>query len=136
MKATVGALMMSTSAVVLGLAVAAEASFLTVTAVQGGISADTPVNGLTVGLLVAGGIAALVAAFKGAKSLVLFTLACGRWIETMNETVITVATHQKEIDALRGWRDAIVDPSLKRYAIVKPNPLSEMQRLYDDEAAG
>ena len=104
MKATVGALMMSTSAVVLGLVVAIESSLLTVTLVQSGIGADTPVQGLTVGLLVLAGGGALVAAFKGAKSLIMFTLACGKWIETMNSTVAKVEANTKELDALQRWR--------------------------------
>lgn len=135
MKATVGALMMSTSAIVLGLVVAAEASLLTFATVQGGISADTPVDGLTVGLLVIGGMAALVAAFKGAKSLVMFTLACGKWVDTMNETVEKVAAHQKELDALQRWRVTVADPSFVRAGIGKPNPVGDLADAYK-EAAG
>lgn len=131
MKATVSALMISTSAVVLGLVVAIEAS-LTFISLQSGISADTPVQGVTVGLIVIGGVAALVAAFKGTKSLVMFTLAVGRWIQTMNETVERVEGLTKEIDALQRWRVTIVDPSFVRAGIGRPNPVGE---LYD-EAAG
>ena len=136
MKATVGALMMSTSAMVIGAFVAIDASLMTLSAVQSGIGRDTPVEGVTVGLLAVIVAGALVAAFKGAKSLVLFTLACGKWIETMNETVAKVADHQKEIDALQRWRVHVADPSFARSGIGKPNPLSELQMLYDEEAAG
>ncbi len=126
MKATVGALMMSTSAMVVGAFVALEATLLTLATVQGGVGRDTPVEGLTVGVLVIIVAGALVAAFKGAKSLILFTLACGRWVETMNSMVT-------KVDALERWRVLIVDPSLTRSGIGKPNPVS---KLYDEEAAG
>lgn len=135
MKATIGALMMSTSALVLGSVVATEAAVMMFALLQGGISASTPIQGLTLGLIVVGGGTALVAAIKGAKALVMFTLACGKWIETMNETVVRVTDQQKEIAALQRWRDHIVDPLLTRSGVGKPNPASEVQVLYDEEAA-
>ena len=136
MKATMTALMLPMSAVVVGLVVAIEASLITITAIQGGVSAETPIQGITLGLVVIGGFAALAAAIKGAHALVMFTLSCGKWFQQMNETVLTVAAHQKELDALQRWRTAIVDPSLTRSGFGFPIPVSDVQTLYRDEAAG
>lgn len=144
MKATAIALMLPMSAVVVGFIVAFDASMVTLSIVQsGGIGADTPVSGITVGLIVVGGCAALIAAVKGATSLVLFTLSVGKWFEAVNGTVAQVetntrdiATNTHDIVALQRWRDDIVGPLLKRSGIGKPNPVGERQRLYRDEAAG
>ena len=84
MKATVGTLLFSTSAVLVGAAVTLEATLATLAVVQSPIGADTPISGITIGLIVVGGFAGLVALVKGSQYLIKFGIQCGQWIDALN----------------------------------------------------
>lgn len=117
MKATIGVLFYSTSGVVLGGVVLFESAWLAYVAAQGGISAETPISGITVGLILAGSVAALIAVVKGGRYLIELGMTLGKWIEALNtnvQLVEQVSALTEEVAALQRWR-ASVDPILTEW---------------------
>lgn len=117
MKATIGALFFSTSGVVLGSAVLLESAWLAFIAAQGGISADTPITGVTIGLILAAAVAALFAVIRGGRYLIQLGMTLGKWVEALNanmELVGQVQALTKEVAALQRWRES-ADPILTEW---------------------
>jgi hypothetical protein len=120
MKATSGALLLTTSGVAIG-----SVTVIEVGAVAGTLAAqvgpDTPVQGVTLGALAVAAVFAVGAVIRGGQHLVRFGRTLQQWqdaldgVSAVNSDLKTLADAVRQqgekVDALTGWRaevDALI----------------------------
>lgn len=121
MKATSGALLLTTSGVAIG-----SVTVIEVGAVAGTLAAqvgpDTPVQGVTLGALAVAAVFAVGAVIRGGQHLVRFGRTLQQWqdaldgVSAVNSDLKTLADAVRQqgekVDALTGWRaevDALIN---------------------------
>lgn len=121
MKATSGALLLTTSGVAIGSVTLIEAGAVAGT-VAAQVGPDTPVQGLTLGALMVAAVFAVGAVVRGGQHLVKLGRTLQQWqdaldgVSAVNSDLKTLADAvQKQgdkLDALTGWRaevDALIN---------------------------
>lgn len=140
MKIVGSALVLSTGAITVGLAVAVEAAALGFVLVQDGIGTGTPIDGVTLGVVLIGAGVAAAAAWRAGGYLIGFGGDLEKWRSALKEAsgqqqqtaeVIdgiqqNVRSNSDNLDKLLRWQTDI-DPILEGWRVRNGPPSSQRQ---------
>ena len=131
----IGAVFYTTaSATILGLVAIMSTSAAAYTAAMQSVGADTPVSGITVGMIILGIVSGFGGLFMAARYVLSIGMMLGRWKDALDDAVkfaeVVKALEGRiahaegsiaaldetatDVRALQRWREHIVDPSLVR----------------------